>query len=227
MPTIPLTLEVIWMFKFKRFIDRLRRAWERFLLSLQEERRKKYGLAPFIILAVVAVVALLLIIYLLVRFWGLIILLVIWYVLRRLDHPASPVSQEDELGFQIGEVIAVTTQNHHSQFGLVRPAKVYDVFPNGRGIWDDSKGYIEYRYIVYTLKDELDCEAFRDLVQRELNKAFAGASIVIVVEVRPSLLENRGYDIIVMINPPKEPEVSSRSDGFNGCDLIDEELGHE
>ena len=215
------------MRKFKSILENFIHRWERFLLSLQEERRKKYGLAPFIILAVVAVVALLLIIYLLVRFWGLIILLVIWYVLRRLDHPASPVSQEDELGLQFGEVIAVTTQNHHSQFGLVRPAKVYDVFPNGRGIWDDSKGYIEYRYIVYTLKDELDCEAFRDLVQRELNKAFAGASIVIVVEVRPSLLENRGYDIIVMINPPKEPEVSSRSDGFNGCDLIDEELGHE
>ena len=215
------------MFKFKRFVDRLRRAWERFFLSLQEERRKKYGLAPFIILAVVAVVALLLIIYLLVRFWRVIFLLIGLYVVWRFDHPASPASQEDELGFQIAEVIAITTQKHHSQFGLTRPEKVYDVFPNGRELRDDSRGYIEYRYIVYTLKDELDCEAFRDLVQRELNKAFAGASIVIVVEVRPSLLENRGYDIIVTINPPKGPEVSFRSDGFNGCDLIDEELEHE
>ncbi len=215
------------MRKFKNILKNFINRWERFLLSLQEERRKKYGLAPFVILAAIAIAALFLIIYLLMRFWWLIILLVICFVLWCLDHPAPPVSQEDEQGFQIAEVITITAQNHHSKFGLVRPEKVYDVFPNGRGFWNDSKGYIEYRYIVYTLKDELDCEAFRDLVQRELNKAFAGASIVIVVEVRPSLLENRGYDIIVMINPPKEPEVSSRSDGFNGCDLIDEELEHE
>lgn len=215
------------MRKFKNILKNFINRWERFLLSLQEERRKKYGLAPFVILAAIAIAALFLIIYLLMRFWWLIILLVICFVLWCLDHPASPVSQKDEQGFQIAEVITITAQNHHCQFGLVRPEKVYDVFPNGRGLWNDSKGYIEYRYVVYTLKDELDCEAFRDLVQRELNKAFAGASIVIAVEVRPSLLENRGYDIIVMINPPKEPEVSSRSDGFNGCDLIDEELGHE
>lgn len=215
------------MRKFKNILKNFINRWERFLLSLQEERRKKYGLAPFVILAAIAIAALFLIVYLLARFWWLIILLVICFVLWCLDHPAPPVSQQDELGFQIAEVITITAQTHHCQFGLVRPEKVYDVFPNGRGFWNDSKGYIEYRYIVYTLKDELDCEAFRDLVQRELNKAFAGASIVIAVGVRPSLLENRGYDIIVMINPPKEPEVSSRSDGFNGCDLIDEELGHE
>ena len=59
------------------------------------------------------------------------------------------------------------------------------------------------------------------LLQRALDRAFAGAPVVIVVtEVRESLFDPRGYDVIVALNPPVQQRFPAYDDGWNGRDII-------
>lgn len=211
------------MRKFMQIIQQMMDWGERFFLSFREDIKKEYGFAKAIILAFETIVILALLIILFAQF-GVIILLVILliaYAVWKLYQ--YWLSQQNDLAWKLAETVASTVQRVAGHFGLDRPQMVNDVLPKNRSVWDNTRGFTEYHFVVYTLKDELDCEAFKDLLQRVVERTFAGSTKVVIVEkVRPSLFESRGYDIVIVINPPKGWDTSSGSDG---CDLMmDDEL---
>lgn len=213
------------MNKVKRVLQRIKVWWEGILLSLREAAAKKYGLIPYILLGIVCVAALCLIVYLLARFWVIFVLIIGVVVYWISEHPAPPAPAEDELGWRIAEVVAATAQKYEKTFGLDRPALVNEVFPNGRSPKDDQNGFTQFHFILFSLRDELDCDVLRDLLQREINRAFYGSSHVIVVTtVQPSLWESRGYDITVALNPPQGWNTPPRPGGSEGNDLFDEDF---
>lgn len=205
----------------RRLWKTLKNCWERAYLSLRSLMSRKYGplYLALIIAGTLALIAFL--IWLVCKFWWLLLLIFLWMIIWYSEHPAPQISEEDSWGLRIAEEIARALKEYGPHFGIVSPQKIEDVFPLGRGLKDNAKGYTEYRYVFFAIEDEVDCDAIRDLLQRALDRAFAGAPVVIVVtEVRESLFDPRGYDVIVALNPPVQQRFPAYDDGWNGRDII-------
>ena len=205
----------------KKMLKNLKECWERAYLSLRSLMSRKYGPLYLALIIAWTLALMAFLIWFMYKFWWLLFLIIFGVIIWYSEHPAPQISEEDSWGLRIAEEIARTLKEFGPHFGIVSPQKVADVFPLGRGLKDNAKGYTEYRYVFFAIEDGVDCDAIRDLLQRSLDRAFAGAPVVIVVtEVRESLFDARGYDVIVALNPPVQQRFPAYDDGWNGRDII-------